>query len=604
MRKRAGSTADRSASLSAAVDRGVRAVIVGSLLISLILVALLGWVSLVSQPQIKSSERTLLALQAGHEAMLDQETGLRAFLFINDLTYLQPYNEGRGELARANAAVLAEATGGPATRGLVAVLLAQQRWTDEWANEAASGAQSAPDRAAQATFLRTGKVLFDRYRAEEEQAVEQTQTTLEGQRTRRNHELVGTLLAVIVVAALTAGLSVRRRSALRREVLTPVAALLKGMDSVGGGRLEDRVVPSGPRELVEVIDGFNQMTEAMQVANTAADQREVLIRAQSERLQGILAMVREIGGSLNLKYVLISIASAAGSISQVERVVVWLVTTDGASIEPRWSSVTGPAVSEVATDLGVGVVGRAAKYGRAIYASAAEGDGSVPSMAVPLVVGARIIGVLELVRTGRAPMSDEQVEVVETLAIHAATAIEAARLHEGAEHASEHDALTRLANRRRLESDLAAECERSLRYARPLSFIMLDLDHFKAVNDTYGHARGDDVLQSVAALITDLLRSTDTAYRYGGEEIALIVRESDTPATQVLAERLRARIESAFAGPGETGVTASLGISSMPTDAATPQGLIEAADAAMYRAKQQGRNRVVVAGAPAVAAAT
>lgn len=598
-----GSDAPRPETLSSAVDRGVRAVVIGSLLISLILVALLGWVSIVSQPQIKSSERALLALQSGHAAMLDQETGLRAFLVNGDLTYLQPYNSGRGDLARANTQLLAEATGPRLAQSIATVQLAQQQWVDEWAAPAASGTRSTPgDPAAQAAFLRAGKVLFDRYRTGQQQAVDLTSATVVGQRHRRDQLLVATLVAVIAVTALTAALSVRRRSALRREVLVPVTALLQGLASVSQGRLDHHVHASGPRELVEVIDGFNQMTAAMQVANTAADQREVLIGAQAERLQGILSMVREIGGSLNLKYVLISIVNAAASVSQVERVVVWLVTADGTALEPRWDSVSGSAVTEQTTDLGVGVVGRAAKYGRATYAGAAPADGAAPSIAVPLVVGARIIGVLQLVRADDQPLSDEQIEVVETLAIHAATAIEAARLHEGAEHASEHDALTRLANRRRLESDLDAECERSLRYARPLSFIMLDLDHFKTVNDTYGHARGDDVLQSVAALITDLLRSTDTAYRYGGEEIAVIVRESDTHSAQVLAERLRSRIESAFAGPGETGVTASLGIASMPTDAATPQGLVEAADAAMYTAKQQGRNRIVVAGAPATVA--
>ncbi len=600
-----GSGAPRPQTLSSAVDRGVRAVLISSLLICLILVALLGWVSIISQPQIKSSERALLALQAGHAAMLDQETGLRAFLVSGDLTYLQPYNSGRGDLAQANTRLLAEATGPRLAQSIATVQLSQQQWVDEWAAAAASGTRSTPgDPAAQAAFLRAGKVLFDRYRTGQQQAVDLTSATVIGQRHRRDQLLVATLVAVIAVAALAAALSVRRRSALRREVLVPVAALLRGLASVSQGRLDHHVEASGPRELVEVIDGFNQMTAAMQVANTAADQREVLIGAQAERLQGILSMVREIGGSLNLKYVLISIVNAAASVSQVERVVVWLVTAEGTAIEPRWDSVSGPAVTEQTTDLGVGVVGRAAKYGRATYAGAAPADGAAPSIAVPLVVGARIIGVLQLVRAADQPLSDEQIEVIETLAIHAATAIEAARLHEGAEHASEHDALTRLANRRRLESDLDAECERSLRYARPLSFIMLDLDHFKTVNDTYGHARGDDVLQSVAALITDLLRSTDTAYRYGGEEIAVIVRESDTHSAQVLAERLRSRIESAFAGPGETGVTASLGIASMPTDAATPQGLVEAADVAMYTAKQQGRNRIVVAGAPATATAT
>ena len=587
-------------SLSAAVDRGTRVAVAGSLAISLLLLALLGWFTLVSQPTIVLYERGLLALQDGHAAMLDQETGLRGFLTTGDLSYLQPYTAGRGELARANGRMLGITSDPRLTRSVVTVQLTQQLWTDNWAMPAASGEQSTPSSTtARDDFLRAGKVEFDRYRAAQLDAVRLTRDSLHQARKRQQIALSGALGTALLVAGITVAVSVRRRNALRRDVIAPVDALLQGLDDVSQGRLEGKVCSPGPRELLDVIDGFNQMTGALLVASTAAAEREELIATQAMRLQGVLSMVREIGGSLNLKYVLISITEAASSISGIERVVVWLVGENQTSVEPRWDSVDGATVTSSAIDLGVGVVGRAAKYGRASHGNSL-GDETGASLAVPLVVGARIIGVLELALTAGQQLPDDQIEVIETLSIHAATAIEAARLHEGASHASEHDALTRLPNRRRLEADLISECERSLRYARPLSFLMLDLDHFKAINDTYGHARGDDVLQEVAALISELLRTTDTAYRYGGEEIAVIVRESNSAAAQVLAERLRSRIQATFSGPGETGVTASIGIASMPADAATPQALVAAADAAMYLAKHQGRNRVVVASAPKV----
>ena len=395
-------------------------------------------------------------------------------------------------------------------------------------------------------------------------------------------------------------MSIGRRNALRRDVVAPVHAVLQGLRAVSDGDLDHHVSSPGPLELVEVIDGFDTMTATLNLARSVAADRDRLIEAQNTRLQGILSMVREIGGSLNLRYVLIAITDAATAIASVDRVAVWLVDDDGLGISSRWNSAAGGPADGPTVDLGVGVVGRAAKYGRAAHGATGEPGGA--STAVPLVVGARIIGVLELGLAPGLQLSDEQIEVIETLCIHAATAIEAARLHEGAAHASEHDPLTRLANRRRLASDLAQEVERSLRYGRPLAFLMLDLDHFKAVNDTHGHARGDDVLQDVAALVTDLLRSTDTAYRYGGEEIAVLVRESDAACAQVLAERLRSQIEATFSGEGETGVTASIGVAAMPDHAGSAQGLIEAADTAMYAAKARGRNRVAVAGgaAPAV----
>ncbi len=601
MRRRARSTTP--VGLSAAVDRGMRVVIAGAVVISLLLSSLLAWFALVSQPRITRYEGGLLALQDSHAAMLDQETGLRAFLSTGDLTYLTPYHSGLGVLATVDARLLDIASDPRLTRSVVAVRIAQQQWQDEWATPAASGSASRPgDVAAHNAYLRAGKVLFDRYRGTQQDAVDRTRSALRNARHTQYVLIVTLLAAVVAVAMATVALSIRRRDALRRDVVAPVDAVLRGLQAVSEGDLHHHVSSPGPLELVEVIDGLNAMTAALGLARTAAADRDQLIAAQNTRLQGILSMVREIGGSLNLRYVLISITDAALAIAAVDRVAVWLVTDDGLGIESRWDSATGGPAASTTLDLGVGVVGRAAKYGRATQGVTGEPTGGT-STAVPLVVGARIIGVLELGLAPGLQLSDEQIEIIETMTIHAATAIEAARLHEGAEHASEHDPLTRLANRRRLTTDLAQEVERSLRYGRPLAFLMIDLDHFKTINDTHGHARGDDVLQDVAALITDLLRSTDTAYRYGGEEIAVLVRESDAACAQVLAERLRSQIEATFGVKGETGVTASIGVAAMPTHAASAQGLIEAADTAMYAAKAQGRNRVAVAGGVSAVAA-
>src|SRR4029453_13502644 len=229
------------------------------------------------------------------------------------------------------------------------------------------------------------------------------------------------------------------------------------------------------------------------------------------------------------------------------------VTDDEASLFPAHNSDREARGHVEPVELGTGVVGRAAKYGRTTTGVAQEGD-TTSHLAVPLIIGARVVGVMELRLPGSEKLSDDQVEVLETLSIHAAAALEGPRLHETTSHLSEHDPLTRLANRRRLEADLTLECDRSLRYARPLALIMLDLDHFKQVNDTFGHARGDEILQGVAEALTRNLRSTDSAYRYGGEELVILARESDVAGSIGLAERVRAAIERRFAGTGEGNV--------------------------------------------------
>lgn len=162
------------------------------------------------------------------------------------------------------------------------------------------------------------------------------------------------------------------------------------------------------------------------------------------------------------------------------------------------------------------------------------------------------------------------------------------------------DALTGLANRRRLMTRLDEEVQRARRYKTPLSVVMIDIDHFKLVNDTHGHAMGDMVLRNIGAMLKAGLRTTDLAARYGGEELTLILAHTDGPAALQVAENLREK----FAALEHTldGVTirktVSMGVSFRDGQGEVPtsEDLLKVADEALYRAKQGGRNRVEVAG--------
>jgi diguanylate cyclase (GGDEF)-like protein len=160
------------------------------------------------------------------------------------------------------------------------------------------------------------------------------------------------------------------------------------------------------------------------------------------------------------------------------------------------------------------------------------------------------------------------------------------------------DPLTGLANRRHFDATLAAELKRFDRYATPVSLVMVDLDHFKRVNDTYGHAGGDAVLAEVARRLQTMTRETDLVARFGGEEMCVVLPSTSLDGAAQLAERLR---EVLAASPvpfdGEPiPVTASFGVATA-TRIGGPAGLIRDADAALYRAKHQGRNRVEIADA-------
>lgn len=162
------------------------------------------------------------------------------------------------------------------------------------------------------------------------------------------------------------------------------------------------------------------------------------------------------------------------------------------------------------------------------------------------------------------------------------------------------DGLTGLWNRTHFDQRLVEEVAGSQRYDRPLSLVMVDVDRFKSINDSYGHPFGDEVLQQVGDVLLRNARTSDSACRYGGEEFAIILRETDIEGALVVAERLRVQIaELPFKRKGhDVKVTASFGVSANslcrnPCEF-TKSWMIDSADRALYQAKQQGRNRVIV----------
>ncbi len=159
------------------------------------------------------------------------------------------------------------------------------------------------------------------------------------------------------------------------------------------------------------------------------------------------------------------------------------------------------------------------------------------------------------------------------------------------------DSLTGLANRRRFMEALDREADRYQRYQRSASLVLLDLDHFKSVNDTHGHAVGDNVLREVAVVLRSMCRDVDLAARLGGEELAMLLPETGSPGARIVAERVRERIAAAShrAQSGRTfRVTASFGVATAASGR-NGEALLQAADEALYRAKAEGRDRVVVA---------
>jgi diguanylate cyclase (GGDEF)-like protein len=205
------------------------------------------------------------------------------------------------------------------------------------------------------------------------------------------------------------------------------------------------------------------------------------------------------------------------------------------------------------------------------------------------------LGALSIGRRG-LPFDRTEAELLEYLAGQAVVSIENANLHETVERQAVTDELTGLANVRAFWTILRREVERSRRFGSSLGLVMIDIDDFKQVNDQHGHQQADEVLAHVADVLRRLSRDIDAPARYGGEELAVILPETDLGGAALLAERMRETIEAmqvpAARGSGGLQVTASFGVAAAPDNGIEGEALVAAADAALYRAKRAGKNRV------------
>ena len=218
---------------------------------------------------------------------------------------------------------------------------------------------------------------------------------------------------------------------------------------------------------------------------------------------------------------------------------------------------------------------------------------------IPLVSGERLVGSLRVddPKDGQSPSLDT-VRALEIFANQAVTAIEIARSYTDAREQSIRDGLTGAYNHRYFQESLQKEIGRAERRGRPLSVLLLDIDDFKAINDSYGHPVGDAILQRIVAEIRSEIRGDmDLLARYGGEEFGVILPETPSDEAAEVAERVRSRIDERLFRPPDTNdvvrATVSIGIATFPSDARTKKELIDRADAALYRAKRSGKNAVV-----------
>ncbi|HEY7397978.1 MAG TPA: diguanylate cyclase [Gaiellaceae bacterium] len=352
------------------------------------------------------------------------------------------------------------------------------------------------------------------------------------------------LTTVLIVALLVFAVVV---FLLGRSVVTTLRQLADAADNIADGRLDERVDVRGNDEFAQLGGAFNRM--AGQLQQRMSELRTERRRAHEATTRFGLALGATHDPQQLLQIVAETVVEATGASGAIAR------TRSGEVLEA--GEPTGPE-----------------------------------EVAFPLRVGAVDFG--SLVVRGSA-LDADQVETARALVAQAAVALDNARLHRLVEQQALVDVLTGLANRRSLEETLAVELARVGRLDTELCLVLVDLDRFKQVNDRLGHPAGDEVLRSCAQTLAGAVREGDVAGRWGGEEFALILVGVGVAGGIELAERARRLISSrpvSTARGGPVHVTASFGVAACGAGA-TVDDLIAAADAALYEAKRQGRDRVV-----------
>lgn len=341
-----------------------------------------------------------------------------------------------------------------------------------------------------------------------------------------------------------------------------------------------------------------------------------LTRAENQALKNHLNSIKSISDSLSRSYlrddILLQILETAKTLSGARTGYIFIFNSEKQILELRWVKGLPNAHAEDAVNRGLlhlegvapkqGIVGQVFATGQS-QRETFEGDGVpvdsydtshlISTLCVPLVLDSEVLGVIRLtVENKIKAFDDTDQNLVEILAANASSVLKRALLYE----LTITDSLTGLHNRKHFEEFIQMELPRVRRYKHPATLLMMDIDHFKRINDSHGHHIGDQVLRGVAKALKQGLREMDLLARLGGEEFSLLLPETNLDNSWVVAERIRQQVKNLkfnTATGEEFNVSISIGMTEVPTHRGVSyEELYECADAALYAAKHMGRDQI------------
>jgi diguanylate cyclase (GGDEF)-like protein len=349
-------------------------------------------------------------------------------------------------------------------------------------------------------------------------------------------------------------------------------------------------------------------THAVVAIDNAWEHRELQrVKGQLEeelQVQHDLAQVsRTLLAELDQQTVFDEIARALGQMVHYDAIGIALVESGATALTPAFADPPeARALIESEYTIGHPLIAPVVGERRALLVDE-DHDGPLPRLhgadrptgamiLAPLSTGERVFGILSIGRDAGSRFNAREFELTVLFANLAAIAVQNARTYREMERLAISDGLTGMYNYRHFREVLANEVSRADRYDETFCLLMMDLDHFKAVNDTVGHQQGDEVLRAVAAVLRQCSRESDFMARYGGEEFVMILPRTPLREAHTVAERIRRRVRDIDAGSPALRVSMSLGVAAYPHSSTDMDGVLRAADSALLRAKAGGRNRV------------
>jgi diguanylate cyclase (GGDEF)-like protein len=472
--------------------------------------------------------------------MLDQETGLRGYILSREESFAGPYEDGRARFAQDVTRARRLIPGGESRRALEASLKTANRWI-ALADDALASSRAGSDAPQSLGSLQRRKLAMDGHRGQH--AVLRDALRAESHRSSRRAEMLSLLVSLVLCLSLGAaalGL-MRRQERTQRRIAEEVEAYRDSQDELAGTMQVVRSEPEAHGLLKRHLERCMEAAVVVLSRNNSADRLEPTTAVEDPDL---------------------------------------LAALDGATPD-----------SCVAVRLGRPHTRDAGAQPLLACSICGARPGSTACR--PLLVSGEVIGSV-LVESGQ-PLDQRDAQRLRDSVAQAAPVLGNLRNLAIAETRAATDALTGLPNRRAVQDTLRRMIAQAGRSAQPMAVIAIDLDHFKDINDRFGHGKGDEVLAAAGAALQDCVRESDFAGRVGGEEFVVLAADSDATGGMVLAESLRGSIARLHVPEVERAITASLGVAAFPEAGIDAESLLRAADRALYRAKDRGRDRVEVA---------